>query len=652
MIRNRTKAPWLWWVGAGLAGYILFYVLVLVFQPFGEKSPQLLGDLFYIPSSLCVSILAFVVSVSARDRRMSTSWKIIGLAFASQAIGDILWAWSDMVLGVLPTSPALSDIFYLSFYVLFIVGLLQYPNRGWDRAARGRLLLDIGIVVAAVAVFIWYFSIAPLLAQQAESLPARVIELLYPIMDLVLIWVAIVFAFSQPAGIRRLPLLLIILGMGLTVLGDVIYATVTGADLYYAGHPIDLLWLLGAVTVGWAALAQCWVQQTEPVEGGSPEAAHSLERETGRIMRRSQQYLPYAAILAVYSLLIISMAVTPIDARQWGLVLGTAFVMLLGLLRQLLLFNEASRLAEQLLSQSKDLERRVAERTAELDARVEEVTRLHAQVQKANEELRQVDQLKSEFLSNVSHELRTPLSVILAYAELLLDSEPGDLKPIQIEFVQVIHNNGKRLHGLVDDLLDVQRQESGRFSISVAPLEPEPLLRELVAEARVTAANKQQVVWVRVASDLPTVPADGARVAQVLNNLLSNAMKFTPAGGMITVDAFALAANNGFIKSTWDGDCSSFSVLPAGQWLLVCVHDTGIGIPPEEIPQLFSRFYRGKRAQLEAYNGAGLGLYVARMIVEAHNGHLGVESQSGQGSLFWFALPVADSQSMMNQPAI
>jgi signal transduction histidine kinase len=82
------------------------------------------------------------------------------------------------------------------------------------------------------------------------------------------------------------------------------------------------------------------------------------------------------------------------------------------------------------------------------------------------------------------------------------------------------------------------------------------------------------------------------------------------------------------------------------------VHDTGIGIPPEEIPQLFSRFYRGKRAQLEAYNGAGLGLYVARMIVEAHNGHLGVESQSGQGSLFWFALPVADSQSMMNQPAI
>ena len=128
MILNRTKTPWLWWVGAGLAGYVIFYVLVMVFQPFGEKNPQLLGDVLYLPANVCASILAFVVSVSARDRRMSTSWRIIGLAFASRAIGDILWAWSDLVLGVLPTTPAISDIFYLSFYVLFIAGLLHYSQ--------------------------------------------------------------------------------------------------------------------------------------------------------------------------------------------------------------------------------------------------------------------------------------------------------------------------------------------------------------------------------------------------------------------------------------------------------------------------------------------------------------------------------------------
>jgi len=294
--------------------------------------------------------------------------------------------------------------------------------------------------------------------------------------------------------------------------------------------------------------------------------------------------------------------------RRRGLVLGTALVMALVLIRQMLLYNEASRLAEQLLAQSRDLERRVADRTAELDARVEEVSRLHTQVQKANEELREADQLKSEFLSNVSHELRAPLSVILAYSELLLDSDPADLNPIQTEFVQVIHNNGKRLLGLVDDLLDVHRQESGRFSISVAPFEPAPLVRELVAEARVTAANQQQVVCARIAGDLPIVQADEARAAQVLNNLLSNAIKFTPEGGGITVDAFAVTANNGFIASTWDGDCSSFSNLPAGRWLLISVRDTGIGIPPEELPQLFSRFYRGERTQHETYKGTGLGL--------------------------------------------
>ena len=260
-------------------------------------------------------------------------------------------------------------------------------------------------------------------------------------------------------------------------------------------------------------------------------------------------------------------------------------------------------------------------------------SQLYQELQRVNDELRQMDRMKSEFVSNVSHELRTPLTTILGYTELLQNAPGMGQSALEVEGLRTVYSNGQRLLRLVNDLLDVSRLESGKFAISPAHLEPAPLLRQLVEEVRLMADKKGLTLAADLPDDLPRLTADGPRVAQVLNNLLSNAIKFTPAGGTVQV--------RGCESEQPDGAGPTIAGLPDGKWLVVSVADTGIGIPPEELPSLFSRFHRTVEAQHRAIRGTGIGLYVAKAIIEAHGGHIGVESQVGRGSTFWFALPLA-----------
>ncbi len=144
---------------------------------------------------------------------------------------------------------------------------------------------------------------------------------------------------------------------------------------------------------------------------------------------------------------------------------------------------------------------------------------------------------------------------------------------------------------------------------------------------------------------LPAILADGPRVAQVVNNLLANAIKFTPPGGQVNVGCDELEGESGSLKSILPFSSQATPDLPPGKWLVVIVSDTGIGIPADELPHLFSRFYRAPEARRQAIRGAGLGLCVAKAIVEAHGGKIGVESQPGRGSAFWFALPAEAGNS-------
>jgi len=237
---------------------------------------------------------------------------------------------------------------------------------------------------------------------------------------------------------------------------------------------------------------------------------------------------------------------------------------------------------------------------------------------KTEEELIKLDRMKSEFISSVSHELRTPLHSIKGFTKLLLVDKVPDPK-IQKEFLTRIKERSSHLGQLIDDLLDMSRLESGQFSIRKQLLSMKTLIHELLQDFQTIAAGKNITLNEDIRSTLPKVEGDENRLKQVILNLLSNAIKFSHDGNSINI--------KGEVR---DDD------------VLIKVTDQGIGIPQEALPHLFERFYRVEDKM--ARGGLGLGLYITGQIVEAHGGHIWVESELGKGSTFSFTIPILNKR--------
>ncbi|MEU4423806.1 ATP-binding protein [Actinoplanes sp. NPDC024001] len=225
--------------------------------------------------------------------------------------------------------------------------------------------------------------------------------------------------------------------------------------------------------------------------------------------------------------------------------------------------------------------------------------------------LQELDRMKDELVAVVSHELRNPVAIIAAYTESLLE-EPELAGRAELA---VIERTSAHLVHLVEDLLDLARLENGNSTIDPRPLRPDRLLRQAVQEHQ-RNADVRPVTLVAEIGALPVVPGDAARLRQVLDNLLSNAIKYTPAGGTVTVTAEA-------------GDTA----------IVIAVTDTGIGIPADEYPQLFNRFFRASTATSRKIKGTGLGLAVTKAIVEAHGGTIGAAPGPVGGTRFTVTLP-------------
>jgi two-component system sensor histidine kinase KdpD len=230
--------------------------------------------------------------------------------------------------------------------------------------------------------------------------------------------------------------------------------------------------------------------------------------------------------------------------------------------------------------------------------------------------LRELDRLRSELIANVSHELRTPLGLIKVFSTILL-SEDVDLdSETQRECLQDIDEETDRLEAIVDNLLDLSRLRDERLRLDKHPTDLGQLARGVVESMEV------QLTHHRLVLDFPAAPlmatVDPGRIAQVLRNLLDNAVKYSPEGGPITVQGRA----------------------EDEQQILVGVSDEGIGIPAQELEKVFERFHRVENAVTQRVRGAGLGLAVCRGIVAAHDGHIWAESTLGVGSTFYFTLPV------------
>jgi signal transduction histidine kinase len=264
-----------------------------------------------------------------------------------------------------------------------------------------------------------------------------------------------------------------------------------------------------------------------------------------------------------------------------------------------------------------------------------EVERLRADVAQLQEDLKRLMESKSEFVADVSHELRTPLSVIIGYVEMMLEAPQRPLLPTEEETLRIVFSNSQRLLTLMNDLLDMSQMDAGKFAIEPRFVKPSVLLEQIAQAAQVLADRQGLKLTFQVENDLPTIYCDDNRVFQVLSNLISNAIKFTPPGGAVQVRAFTLPVNGNNFKTE---SLLKGLNLTDGDWFIISIADTGMGITPEEIPQLFTRLHRTPEAGRRAIQGTGIGLFVAKAIVDAHGGQIGVESKPGKGSIFRVAL--------------
>lgn len=253
--------------------------------------------------------------------------------------------------------------------------------------------------------------------------------------------------------------------------------------------------------------------------------------------------------------------------------------------------------------------------------RESELARLTArELEQTNARLLELDQLKSNFVNAVSHDLRSPVTAILGFTEFLEDELGGPLTPTQVDFVTQIQRNSRRLVRLLDDLLDFARMDAGSFVLKLEDSDLAATIESMVRSLRPQAEAAKLQLTASVPDTPLRVRMDPERIERVLANLLTNAIKLTPPGGSIRVRA-----------------------TPAGDVVRCEIIDTGIGIASADIPKLFQRF-----SQLSAGSkrgGTGLGLSISKALVEAHGGSIGVESELGKGSTFWFTVPIAAAEA-------
>jgi len=263
----------------------------------------------------------------------------------------------------------------------------------------------------------------------------------------------------------------------------------------------------------------------------------------------------------------------------------------------------------------------------EQQERLTEQQRMMRELEEARKSAEAANQAKSAFLANMSHELRTPLNSVIAMSDILLEKYFGPLTEDQEGYVRDVRESGQHLLSLINDILDLSRIEAGYSPLELSEVDLKSLLENSLMIVRERAHNHGIELSCALAEDLPTVVADERKVRQAVFNLLSNAVKFTPDGGQVGIEAG-----------------------PEGkEGVQVCVWDTGIGIAPEGHEKIFQVFEQAESSVTKQFEGAGLGLALVKRFVEQHGGRVWLESKPGEGSRFYFSLPLEASEEQVSE---
>jgi signal transduction histidine kinase len=554
------------YLAAGFVAIGLYFLL-----PWNSMGQWVLYDVVGVSSGLAVL-------VGARRHRpsLTLAWYLFAAGLMAFAVGDFLFNFYARIWHRDLPFPSVADGFYLAGYPFLAIGLILLVRR-MSSTERRVGMIDAALLTAAFGVCHWIFVMHPLLAGSTDWV-ANIVALSYPAMDVLLLAALISLALTparRTTSYRYLTASIVVL-----VVVDEIYGT---SPQSFAGTSwLDLGWLLSYVLWGAAALSPSMRDLSEP----RPVRGPSLTRMRLLVL--------WGAVATVPVVLVAErLAHRQIDAV--ALAIGSSVLSGLVLLRLAGLVRSLDRL-----------------RRAERASRAE-VLLAHRQLRRQNDQLREADRLKDEFVALISHDLRTPLTSIMGYLELILDDK--NLTEEQRGFLGVADRNAERLLHLVNDLLFVARFESGQFELHPSELDFAEIVRQSVAEAGSRAAAGG-IELTYQANGVVGVHADKGRMFQLVENLVSNAIKFTPSGGDVRV-----------------------SVTPVNGVVRLEVADTGIGIASGEQQRLFDRFFRASTASEHQIPGTGLGLYITRAIVEAHGGSIAVRSDLGEGTSFSVELP-------------
>ncbi|MBX2810619.1 MAG: PocR ligand-binding domain-containing protein [Myxococcales bacterium] len=270
-----------------------------------------------------------------------------------------------------------------------------------------------------------------------------------------------------------------------------------------------------------------------------------------------------------------------------------------------------------------------------ITASYKELSDANHRLRSSLEKLQQVDRMKSSFLAMVSHELKTPLTSVIGYSEMLMEGVAGDLNSDQLRYLGTIKGKGETLLDLIGSLLDLSRMEAGGLELDITTVDIPRLVEDAVSSVVPQAQKKRILLRREIVGNLPTLRGDTDKLAQVLVNLLGNAVKFTAERGRVEVHA-----------DTWRGprrgevDPTQRFGAPEEDFIRMQVIDDGIGIPPDQVNRIFDSFYQVDSTITREFGGTGLGLAITKKLVEAHRGEIGVESQPGQGTRFTVLLPL------------